>query len=516
MTDNHSSSNIKKGTIITYITQFLNIAISLFYVPIMLGVLGQDEYGLYALVQSIISYFLISDMGIGITATRYNAKYIAENDIDGQRKINAMFLELYVGIAVICSIIGLVVYQYIPQIYHDYSLESIELIRELFVIAMVNLVLTLVFKIFNAIINAYEKFVFAKTLILIQTVIGPICMLAVLYAGYRSVGMLVVTTVITAVLGLIQMFYCIKKLSVKFKFGGFNKPLFITIMSFTTFVFLNSIAHQLFANSDKIVVSILLSEASIAVYAIVIQFQIYFYNFANVLSGFFLPRFTKMVKGLREVSPELMTDIVRIGRIQIIIAGLILGVFVAMGNPFIIRWVGTDYHMVYYLTIFIFVAEYITSCQSMFNSLMQAMNLHKIRSIIGLISAIFKIVLTIIFVRFWGLWGCAIAYFIASMIRFIAYNIYYKRVGIDVNFFWKNVSKPLCSISAIIIVLSFAFGVIQYYFAVNTYILILALMALYAVLYCVLTWMFCLNDYERELFGNLLKRFLKLIPYGRR
>lgn len=515
MSDNHSASNIKKGTIITYITQFLNIAISLFYVPIMLGVLGQDEYGLYALVQSIISYFLISDMGIGITATRYNAKYIAENDIEGQRKINAMFLELYVGIAVICSIIGIIVYQYIPQIYHDYSLESIKLIRELFIIAMVNLVLTLVFKIFNAIINAYERFVFAKTLILIQTVIGPICMLAVLYAGYRSVGMLVVTTVITAVLGLIQMFYCIKKLSVKFKFGGFNKHLFITIMSFTTFVFLNSISHQLFANSDKIVVSILLSEASIAVYAIVIQFQIYFYNFANVLSGFFLPRFTKIVKGLREVSPELMTDIIKVGRIQIIIAGLILGVFVAMGNPFIIRWVGTDYHMVYYLTIFIFVAEYITSCQSMFNSLMQAMNLHKIRSIIGLISALLKIILTIIFVRLWGLWGCAIAYFIASMIRFVAYNIYYKRVGIDVNFFWKNVSKLLCSISAIILALSFAFGVIQYYCVVDTYILILSLMAVYSILYCALVWAFCLNDYERGLFSDILKRFVKLIPYGR-
>ena len=516
MTDNHCTYNIKKGTIITYITQFLNIAISLFYVPIMLGVLGQEEYGLYALVQSIISYFLISDMGIGITATRYNAKYLAENDIDRQRRINAMFLELYVGIAVICLLIGVVIYQYIPKIYHDYSPDSIGLIRELFMIAMVNLVLTLVFKVFNAVINAYEKFIFAKTLILVQTTVGPIAMLAVLYAGYRSVGMLVVTTIITAIMGLIQMCYCFTKLGVKFKFGEFNKPLFMTIMSFTTFVFLNSIAHQLFSNSDKIIVSILLSEASIAVYAIVIQFQIYFYNFANVLSGFFLPRFTKMVKGLREVSPELMKDIIRIGRIQIIIAGLILGVFVAMGNPFIIRWVGVDYRMVYYLTVFVFVAEYITSCQSMFNSLMQAMNLHKIRSIIGLISAIFKISITVLFVKFWGLWGCAIAYFIASIIRFIAYNIYYKRVGVDINFFWKNMYKLLCSILIIIVALSFVFGVFQYYFTIDSYILICSLVILYTVLYCILIWILCLNDHERGFLGDMLKKFFKVPSYGSR
>ena len=126
-----------------------------------------------------------------------------------------------------------------------------------------------------------------------------------------------------------------------------------------------------------------------------------------------------------------------------------------------------------------------------------------------------KIILTIIFVRLWGLWGCAIAYFIASMIRFVAYNIYYKRVGIDVNFFWKNVSKLLCSISAIILALSFAFGVIQYYCVVDTYILILSLMAVYSILYCALVWAFCLNDYERGLFSDILKRFVKLIPYGR-
>ena len=514
MADINCASNIKKGTIITYITQFLNIAISLFYVPIMLGVLGQDEYGLYALVQSIISYFLISDMGIGVTATRYNAKYISDNDADAQSRINAMFLELYLGIAIICSLIGIVIYQYIPNIYHDYSLESIELIRKLFVIAMVNLVLTLVFKIFNAIINAYERFVFAKTLILIQTIIGPICMLAVLYAGFRSVGMLVVTTALTAILGLIQVFYCFKNLSVKLKFGGFDKSMFMTIMSFTTFVFLNSIAHQLFSNSDKIIVSILLTEASIAVYAIVIQFQIYFYNFANVLSGFFLPRFTKMVKGLREVSPELMMDVVKIGRIQIIIAGLILGVFIAIGYPFIIRWVGVDYKMVYYLTIFVFIAEYITSCQSMFNSLMQAMNLHKIRSIIGLISAVVKILLTIIFVRLWGLWGCAVAYCIASMMRFIAYNIYYKRVGVDMSSFWKNIYKLLCSISAVVLVLSCCYWALQHYIAVDSYISILSFAILYVVLYSFFVWAFGMNAEERGLFGNIFHQLIKKRQYG--
>ena len=37
----------------TYITQFLSIAISFVYVPIMLRMLGQAEYGLYSIVHLV-------------------------------------------------------------------------------------------------------------------------------------------------------------------------------------------------------------------------------------------------------------------------------------------------------------------------------------------------------------------------------------------------------------------------------------------------------------------------------
>src|SRR5574344_297497 len=196
----------------------------------------------------------MSDMRIGITATRYNAKYMAEGDIEGQRNINGMFIVLYTIIAAVCGLAGYVLYQYLPQIYDHYSADSISLIQSLFILAMINLVLTLVFKIYNAIIVAYERFVFAKTIQLIQTVLGPIGMLAVLYLGYRSVGMVIVTTVLTALFGFVQLIYCHKVLEVKFRFNKFDKVLFGTIMSFTLFVFLNSLSHQLFSNSDKIIV----------------------------------------------------------------------------------------------------------------------------------------------------------------------------------------------------------------------------------------------------------------------
>lgn len=514
MSSDHSSSrNIKAGVVITYLTQFLSIAISFFYVPIMLRMLGQEEYGLYALVQSLISFLQMSEMGVGITATRYNAKYIAEGDVEGQRSINGMFRLLYIGIGVVCLIAGMIVYRYIPQWYDHYSEESISLIRSLFLLALANLCFTLFFKIYNSIIIAYENFIFLKVLTLITTILGPVSMLCVLYLGYRAVGMVAATTVITILSGLVQLVYCRTKLKIRFSYKHFDKKIFISIFAFTAFVFLNSIAHQLFSNSDKFIISLLMTETAVAIYAIVIQFQVYFYNFANVISSFYLPRFTKIVKGAKAITAELMSEVVRTARLQVIIAGLIFGGFLALGYPFIIRWVGTEYEQAYILTVIIMAGEYICSCQSMFNSLMQAMNLHKFRAVLSLIAAVIKIGITILMVKWLGLTGCAIAYFAAIMIRLVLYNLYYKYVGIDIKDFWITVSKVFLPITLIIIIIFGLFKITSLYLDFNNYGFIILFAILYLILYIGAIWRTCLNDYERGLLigvkDKVVRRFKK-------
>ena len=49
----NETKNIRIGIVLSYANQFLSIAISLFYVPVMLSSLGQKQYGLYALAQSL-------------------------------------------------------------------------------------------------------------------------------------------------------------------------------------------------------------------------------------------------------------------------------------------------------------------------------------------------------------------------------------------------------------------------------------------------------------------------------
>ena len=61
---------LKTGAILSYILLGLSSFISILYTPIMLRLLGQSEYGLFSLANSIIGYLGILDFGLSNAVVR--------------------------------------------------------------------------------------------------------------------------------------------------------------------------------------------------------------------------------------------------------------------------------------------------------------------------------------------------------------------------------------------------------------------------------------------------------------
>ena len=71
-------NQIKIGAALNYVIIGLNTLVGLLYTPYMLRMLGQNDYGLYSLVASVIAYLTILDFGFGNAIIRYTAKFRAE------------------------------------------------------------------------------------------------------------------------------------------------------------------------------------------------------------------------------------------------------------------------------------------------------------------------------------------------------------------------------------------------------------------------------------------------------
>ena len=91
---------IKIGAVISYLSLFINILLSLIYLPWMVRIIGKQNYALYSLALSLISIFMV-DFGLSAAVSRFIAKYKAE----GQEHKVADFIgtveTLYVVIATV-------------------------------------------------------------------------------------------------------------------------------------------------------------------------------------------------------------------------------------------------------------------------------------------------------------------------------------------------------------------------------------------------------------------------------
>ena len=74
----NESKQRKTGAVLTYVSIITTTLVQLLYTPLLIRKLGQSEYGLYSLVNSIIGYLTVLDLGFGNAIVVYTSKFRAQ------------------------------------------------------------------------------------------------------------------------------------------------------------------------------------------------------------------------------------------------------------------------------------------------------------------------------------------------------------------------------------------------------------------------------------------------------
>ena len=69
-------NQLRVGTLLSYVNLAIGSIIPMIYTPIMLRILGQAEYGLYSLSNSIVGYLSLLNFGFGSTIIRLSLIHI--------------------------------------------------------------------------------------------------------------------------------------------------------------------------------------------------------------------------------------------------------------------------------------------------------------------------------------------------------------------------------------------------------------------------------------------------------
>lgn len=502
-----SSREIKIGAILSYIIIVVNMLIGVLYTPILTAKLGQTEYGLYSLVTSIISYLTILDFGFGNAIIIYTTRYRNKNEKDKEQKLHGMFLIIYTIIGIIAGIIGAILWLNVDKLFgNTMSADELSKAKILMAILTFNLVVTFPLSIFSSIITSYEKFVFSKVLNLARIILNPIVMLILLDFGVKSVGLVILVTVLNITTLILNYIYCKTKLKIKLKFGKIDFKLLKEIMAYSVWIFLNSIMDKINWSLDQFVLGIYSGSVAVAIYSVASQLNQMYINFSSAISGVLLPRITKMEND--NASDEEFTDIfIKTGRIQYIVMALIMSGFVLFGKEFInIMWVGSEYAESYIIACILMLPSTIPLIQNVGLNILQAKNRYKFRVIVLMIFAVVNVCISIILAKKYGGVGAALGTAISTILgQVIFMNIFYqKKIGINIIKFWKNIltmSIPMIFVIILAIIL-------KTIVPINSVIVLVAQIVLYTLIYCLIVYRFSINEYEKQL---ILKPINKII-----
>lgn len=449
-----SSQQIKYGAVLSYLGIVVYILVGLLYTPWMIRVIGKDDYGLYTLAYSIVALFVF-DFGISAAIQRFVAKYLAEGNNEKVNNCISLVYKLYVYIDIAILIILTTIYILIPDIYRELTVEQINRLEVVFIMAGLFSVISFPFIPLNGILSAHEKFVQLKTCDLLSKVLTVGINVICLYLG-GGLYELVLTNVLVGLFIIIVKFAIVKQqTTVKVQIGYEDKAEMRSLLSFSGWTTVVALCQRCIFNIAPSILGMFAGAGVIAVLGISISLEGYTYTFACALNGLFLPRISRILNDKGSVLPLM----VRVGRIQILTMGLILIGFIVVGYDFISVWLGEGYEEAYICTLLWIIPAFLLLPADIADQTLIASGNVKYRAVVYVGMAVINVPLSMVMTKYYGLIGLAFSIFIAYMVRNTAlFYVYYSKLHINIISFFRDSYMKLLPALCVSMVCAYVFA----------------------------------------------------------
>lgn len=499
----------RTGIVLNYVSKAIQILTGLFYTPIMLQSLGQSEYGTYQLVYSVISYLSILNLGMTGAYNRFYYRYKVKKEEENIAKLNWLFLSVFIAISLVSTLCGVFMYQNIEIILGGKLLgEEIRLAKHLMIYMIFNIAITFPANVFDCNVAANESFIFQKLLIIFQGLVGPFVTLPLLFRGYGSVGVVLVTTVLTVLKFIVNVVYCIKRLEMKFRIGRIDWNLLVEILHFSFFIVVSQVVEIINCNVDNFLLGRYMGVIPIAVYGVASQINSLYMQLSTAVSSIFSPQVNQIVARTND-NLELDNLFIKVGRIQFIVLLLVLLEFVLVGESFIVLWVGEEYRESFWITLALIIPVTIPLIQNIGVEIQYAKNMHKVRAFVYLMISIFNVIISIGFIKCWGAFGAALGTALALLLGNVLFMNYYyhKKIGLNIKKFWISIGEFVPTI-----ILTYLMGkVVNKIVPISSWLDFGINASIIGIVYLVVMYLISCNEYEKDLVKSLAKGIVKKV-----
>lgn len=491
-------NQIRCGALIAYLLIVINAAFTILVTPFILKNIGSSSYGVYKTMGSLSSSLLILDLGIGGTLMRYIANYRANGQ---DKKIDPFVSMALCEIGIIIPIILLVEIILYYQLDHMYStsftVEELLLAKQIFIILSITILINIFENFLNGIITGYNNFVFGNGIKLVKLVFR-IVLIVILLPLTKSAILLVSLSLLLSLVGIVvQLIFILSKYRIRLSFNSKNweKGVFRESFSYTSLIFLTTLAAQVNNNLDNVIVGAFCGASQVTVYSFGLVIFGMFEQLSTAISGVALPTVSQIV-AKDNWKENVQNFVVKLGRIQFMLLGAVATGFAVLGKDFLGLWLGKGYDDVYWIALILMIPALFELCVNVCLSVLRAKNMLGFRTGVLVISTVINLVISVAGIHKWGYFsaavGTAASFILGSLIVMNIY--YYKKLQFNMlSIYYRIINRtlPCIVISGVIII--FTSRIIN-----GSWLALFANIAIFLVVYGLLMLLWGCSAEERE------------------
>lgn len=394
----------------------VSIIIGFIMMPFLISTLGEELYGLWIVVGSVVGTYYLLDMGFSQAITRYVAKYIHQNNPEAANRTINTALVLY-------SLLGLLVFV-VSVIAANTGVEAlmgdsqnISLAQTLLILSGLTLALEFPAKSFPGIVSAYMRYDFIALVRMGKTILDAILIYWFLSRGYGVITL----AAITLVTGLVSTAIYVRFTSSLFKELRFKRSLvdFTTlkdVFHFSKWVFMFDMNAMVRDKMDIWFIAFYQSSTVLTIYYVAVRLTEYALQFLTQATGITGPIFTEYyAKGEHE---KLQQSVVAFIKLDIALGTIFLVGFYLVGASFIRLWMGEGfaYQEAYACLVILAAGRFAVYFSSPLQSLLMTVNRHSIGAWVSVAETLLSAVLLWVLTPRYGIVGAAIAIAIPTII----------------------------------------------------------------------------------------------------
>lgn len=499
-------SEVKYGSLLSYLLIILNSLYGLVITPYILGTIGNSEYGVYQTIAAMTNSLAVLELGIGSTLQRYIAKYNALRQKARCFNFSAMGLIQAIVLSLVMAIVGIALFFSLDSLYAS-SFTPLELSRakQIYIILVIYVVFHIYENVLWGIISGYNRFVFSNSLKIVLLVLKVVLYLVLLPIIKNALVIVSISLFIEIVSIVVELFYLSVKLHHRIVLFKWDSQVFKESFLYTILLFIQSLVIQFNGNVDNMVIGSKIGAAAVTIYSFALVIFNMFESFSTSVSSVLLPTVTNVIYD--GATPRQMEDLViKYGRVQWIFLGAALFGFICCGQEFFKLWLGDGFEDCYSLSLILMIPVVFPLIVNTCLAILKVRNLLTFRTIALTYAAVANAIITIWGVGHYGYWAAALGTALSTIISgVLSLNLYYQhKLQIRMLYVYRSIfgKTVLCLLAACIpcTVLNL--------FITGSWMSF----ALKALLFMVVYWstlqLFGFNAEEKELFD--LKKIMKL------